>query len=291
MTQDMIILGFDRIIEQLKSYAVSSQGRQKLDALAPIMNESLCRARMEETTAALAVLQGAGSPPLSMMTGLEEALAEALRGGMLLPAQLAGAAVFAASVGRLARYLRQAAAFSAGIASWSTALPDLRDLQAEIESAIHEDSILDEASPTLRDLRRSREFREQAIREKLNHVLQHHREKLADGYITQRGGHFVLPVQRRWQGQFPGRVLDASAKGGTVFMEPNAVASLQAELDAVLLQIDTEERRILWSLSDRLAAREEDIRRCMETMAELDALFARARLSEAMHARPVTLTA
>ena len=57
MTQDMITLGFDRIIEQLQAQAVSQAARRKLAETEPILNEGLCKARMEETTAALRVME------------------------------------------------------------------------------------------------------------------------------------------------------------------------------------------------------------------------------------------
>ena len=63
MTQDMISLGFDQIIEQLKDQAVSRAARRILAETAPLMSEGLCRARMEETTAARRVMESAGTPP------------------------------------------------------------------------------------------------------------------------------------------------------------------------------------------------------------------------------------
>ena len=63
MTQDMLSLGFDQIIRQLQEMAVSGSARRMLDDTEPILNESLCRARMEETTAARRVMENAGTPP------------------------------------------------------------------------------------------------------------------------------------------------------------------------------------------------------------------------------------
>ena len=246
MTQDMLSLGFDQIIEQLKDQAVSQAARRLLSDTVPIMNEGLCRARMEETTAARRVMENAGTPPLAETDGTEIGLTEALQGGMLLPAQLSSVARFCAAVRRLSRYLQGVQVFSAAIASWYTELPDLGMLEDEICRSVREDAVLDDASPALRNLRRLREHTEQSIRDKLNQLILHHKKELADSYITQRSGTFVLPVQKRYQSQFPGRVVDASAKGSTVFMEPSAVQALRQELDQLLLDIDTEERRILW---------------------------------------------
>ena len=65
MTQDMLSLGFDHIIEQLQEMAVSQSARRILGNTEPILNESLCRARMEETTAARRVMENTGAPPLT----------------------------------------------------------------------------------------------------------------------------------------------------------------------------------------------------------------------------------
>ena len=291
MTQDMITLGFDRIIRQLQEQAVSQAARERLAETEPILNESLCTARMEETTAARKVIENTGTPPLTETDGPEAGLIQAAQGGMLLPAQLGSIARFCATIRRMRRYLQNAQIHSAGIASWHTELPELDGLEEEIERSIREDAVLDDASPVLRNLRRLREHTEQAIREKLNQILLHHKKELADNYITQRGGFYVIPVQKRWQNTFPGRAIDTSAKGSTVFMEPTAVQALRQALEELLIGIDTEERRILWELSGRVADEESALHDALRVMTDLDVLFARAKLSLEMGAHPPRLTA
>lgn len=291
MTQDMISLGFDHIIEQLQEMAVSRSARRILGNTEPILNESLCRARMEETTAARYVMENTGTPPLTETETTQTGLAAALQGGMLSPADLSSVARFCAAVRRLRRYLQGAAPYSAAVASWHTELPELDLLEEDISRSVREDAVLDDASPVLRDLRRRREHTEQGIREKLNQLIFHHKKELADAYFTQRGGTYVLPVQKRFQSQFPGRVVEVSGKGSTVFMEPSAVRSLRLELDSLLMDIDTEERRVLWELSDRVAADAQQLEDAVRVMTDLDVLFARSKLSLEMNARPAEITA
>ncbi len=291
MTQDMLSLGFDQIIRQLQNMAVSLSARRILGDTEPILNESLCRARMEETTAARRVMENTGTPPLTETENIQTGLAAALQGGMLSPADLCSVARFCAAIRRLRRYLRGAAPYSASIASWHTELPGLDLLEEDISRSVREDSVLDDASPALRDLRRRQEYLELGIREKLNQLILHHKKELADTYITRRGGTFVLPVQKRYQNQFPGRVIDTSGKGSTIFMEPSAVRSMRLDLDQLLIDLDAEERRILWELSDRVAAEAEPLKNAVRVMTSLDVIFARAKLSLEMHARPVEITA
>ena len=100
----------------------------------------------------------------------------------------------------------------------------------------------------------------------------------------------MLPVQKKYQSTFGGTAVDVSAKGTTVFMEPASIAPLRMELESTLLLLDQEERRILYALSDRAAQEEAAIRRGMRTMTDLDVLFAKAKLSQQMDARPAQLT-
>ena len=290
MTQDMLSLGFDQIIEQLQEMAVSRSARRILGNTEPILNESLCRARMEETTAARRVMESVGTPPLTESETTQAGLAASLQGSMLSPADLCSVARFCAAIRRLRRYLRNAAPFSAAITSWHAELPDLDLLEEDISRSVREDAVLDDASPALRDLRRRREHTEQGIREKLNQLIFHHKKELADTYITQRGGTYVLPVQKRFQGQFPGRIVEVSGKGSTVFMEPSAVRSMRMELEQLLVDTDTEERRILWELSDRVAAEAQPLEDSIRVMTDLDVIFARAKLSLEMNARPAEIT-
>ena len=291
MTQDMITLGFDRIIQQLQDQAVSLAARRKLAETEPILREGLCKARMEETTAARCVMENAGTPPLTDTEGTETGLIQAAQGGMLLPAQLSFIARFCSTIQRLRRYLQNAQIYSAGIASWHTELPDLNELQNEIERSVREDTVLDDASSALKNMRRQREYTERSIREKLSQIILHHKKELADSYITQRNGIYVVPVQKKFLSAFPGTAVDTSAKGNTVFMEPSAVRTLRQELETLQIAIETEERRILWELSDRVACEETALRDALRVMTELDVLFARAKLSMEMDARPAQLTA
>ena len=291
MTQDMITLGFDQIIQQLQNQAVSQAARQELAETEPIFHEGLCRSRMEETTAARRVMENAGTPPLTNTEETENGLTQATQGGMLLPVQLTFIARFCSAVQRLRRYLQNAQIYSAGIASWYTELPDLYELQNKIEHSVREDVILDDASPALKNMHRQREHTERSIREKLSQIILRHKNVLADNYITQRNGIYVVPVQKKYQSTFPGAAVDTSAKGGTVFMEPSVVRELRQELETLRMHIDTEERRILWELSDQVASEEIALRDALRIMTELDVLFARAKLSLEMKAQPVQLTA
>ncbi|MCE5343882.1 MAG: DNA mismatch repair protein MutS [Eubacteriales bacterium] len=283
------MLEFPAVLAMLKECAVTEAAKQEIDELCPILNEAVCCSRMAETTAARQTLDTYGSPPLVRMKGLAEAVSQSEIGSMLAPEQLTGVAQFASACKRMIAYLLKSAAQYPEIASYMHGLEKLEDLQAEIERCVGEDRVYDEASSLLRDLRRKILFFEGKIKEKLNQILQSQKKLLADGYITRRGGHYVVPVQSRYQSQFDGRVIDTSSTGATVFMEPKAITTLQAELSALMVDEDAETRRILYTLSALVAEHAQRIRRNQKTIEKLDFLFAKAKLSAAMGANAVHL--
>ena len=282
-------LEFSTILEKLQEHAVSDRAKAIVGALTPSLSEAACVQKMAETTAARGVLDACGSPPLAMMKNLDEILTLSQIGAMLVPEQLNHVAQFATACRRMTAYLLRGGVQNAEMAYYGRSLIPLAELQTDIEARVGEDGVLDHASPELHNLRRKKEYLEAKIKEKLNQILQSRKQYLADGYITTRNGHYVLPVQRRYQNQFGGTVIDTSATGNTVFMEPGAVAELQAEIGILVIEEDAEVRRILYTLSAQVAQHAETVHRNMEVMETLDVLFAKAKLSAAMKAAPSKL--
>ena len=280
-------LGFDSIIDKLKSYTVSDGAAAEFDALAPILDEAVCRRKMAETTAARRLYDVLGAPPLAAMRGLGDLLELSQTGAMLVPEQLTALAKFAGACRRMGAYLRRGEAVDAAVASYGRSLCDLSEVQSEIERCVGEDRVHDEASPRLRDVRRRLEHTEGQIKEKLSDVLRTRKQYLADSYISMRGGHYVLPVQRRFQSQFGGTAIEVSGKGSVVFMEPAAVEKLQAQRAELLVEEDGEERSVLYTLTALVSDEAPHFSANREAMEVLDVLFAKARLSAALDAGPV----
>ncbi|MEA4897253.1 MAG: DNA mismatch repair protein MutS [Christensenellaceae bacterium] len=289
MNQHYAALEFYAIIDKLKEHALSQRAKDKLDGLTPYLSEDICVRKMAETTAARGLLDQLGSPPLSLMTGLDEAVALAEAGGMLIPEQLGDVARFAESCKRMAAWLKRGEASGEELALYGRSIENLSPLRSEIERCVAGEALCDDASPALRHIRRKAEHVEAQIKEKLSHILQSRKQYLSDGYITMRQGRYVLPVQRKYQGQFGGTVIEASGKGSTVFMEPSAIAKLSQDMGALALEEDAEVRRILYTLAALVAESAGAIRRNMEAMEVLDVLFAKAKLSAAMKAVPVAI--
>ena len=289
MNNHYFALEFNIIIDKLKEHALSQNAKDALATLSPYLNEDMCVRKMAETTSAKNLLDMVGTPPLPIMDNLDEIITLADADGMLIPEQLQSLARFAGSCKRMATYLSKGKTTEEAVAMYGQSIESLESLQTEIELCIKDNKLCDDASSNLRHIRRKKDHVEAQIKEKLNHILKSRKQYLADGYITVRQGRHVLPVQRKFQAQFGGTVVEVSGKGSTVFMEPTAIAKAQAELTVLRIEEDAEERRILYTLTAAVAGYSPLLRRNMEAMEILDVLFAKAKLSASMKAVPVEI--
>lgn len=283
-------IGFYEIIDKLKENALSDGARDIIDEIQPFLNEDICCRRLAQTTCARKMLDIQGNPPLPPMKGLLETLTLADAGAMLLPEQLLSAAQFSVACRRMTAYLKRGESVEGGIGLYGRAIEDIGDMQAEIERCVSFDGVNDDATPALRGIRRDIERNRQQIKEKLEHILQSRKQYLADGYISVRAGKYVLPVQRKFQNQFGGRVIELSSKGSTVFMQPDSIEKLQNEADRLSAEDELEAERILYSLTVTVSENADRIRRNIKTLEELDFLFAKAKLSVAMNGREAAIT-
>ena len=93
------------------------------------------------------------------------------------------------------------------------------------------------------------------------------------------GHHYVLPVAKDHRGEMQGSVLRTSASNETVYVEPTAIGEQSAQLSFLRAREAKEVRRILRWLSAQVGMVAESLLGTLETMAELDLIHARARLS------------
>src|SRR5260370_9908254 len=102
------------------------------------------------------------------------------------------------------------------------------------------------------------------------------------------GHHYVLPTAKEDGGEIQGSVHRTSASNETVFVEPQAIAEQSAQLSYLRALELKEIRRILRWLSAQVGQGSESLLGTIETLAELDLIFARGRYSLHFRMRPPT---
>jgi DNA mismatch repair protein MutS2 len=101
---------------------------------------------------------------------------------------------------------------------------------------ISEDEMADAASPELKNVRRSIQRQNEAIRTKMNQILNSadNRTILQDALVTMRQGRYVVPVKQEHKTRFPGIVHDQSSTGATLFIEPQAIVNLNNSVNQLV---------------------------------------------------------
>ena len=158
------------------------------------------------------------------------------------------------------------------LTSMFDALEPLTGLSTEIRHCIlSEEEISDDASPALKQIRRSMKFSNDKIHTQLNAIVNGSaRTYLQDAVVTMRGGRYCIPVKAEYKGQVPGMIHDQSSSGSTLFVEPMAIVKLNNELRELELKEAAEIEVILSTLSALAAQHQETLRYNLENMVELD---------------------
>lgn len=227
------MLEFDKIRELLKEGASTERARERIDALVPILDQERAEAAIEETTEARKVLDSLGTPPSGSTQEVREIAQEAELGSLLGAQQLDQIRQFAVLCMRLSRYLGKCRDIAPGIAGYGAGIQDLSPLQEEIERCIRGGRVDDYASRTLHTVRRHMEQLKDQIRLKLENMLRSSRSIFSESFVSNRNGHYTLPVKKEHKNKVPGTVIDASSTGATVFIEPSAISRLREELDFI----------------------------------------------------------
>lgn len=166
------------------------------------------------------------------------------------------------------------------------ALEPLTPLSTRIRSCIlSEDEIADDASSTLKQIRRSMKQAGDRIHSQLSSLLNGSmRTYLQDAVITMRNGRYCVPVKAEYRGQVPGMIHDQSSTGSTIFIEPMSIVKLNNDIRELENKEQAEIEVILANLSMEAAGYMDTIRYNLENMVELDFIFARASLAMEMNA-------
>jgi len=281
-------LEYKKIIAQLKREMGSAASAKLADELTPLTSEKIIKEELRSTTEAVDLIVRKGPLPTGGLYDIREALLLAKKGGSLTMRQLL-------EVQNVLGISSEVVAFM-----HDDALPELKyigemvdliveftALEKEISRCIlTEDEMADNASPKLKDIRRSIHQQNLAIKNKLSRIITSSSNKtyLQDAIVTMRDGRYVIPVKQEYRSFFPGMVHDQSKGGATLFIEPQGVVELNNKLRELEVEEQLEIARILAELSSRVAEHYREIRSNLELLIKLDFIMAKGKLSCKMHA-------
>jgi DNA mismatch repair protein MutS2 len=278
-------LEFNVIREMLAQKTSFAGGLDKALHLLPQDTLQVVNQRLDETGEGMEVLR-LGEPSYFEGLGLlQKQMAKARAGGMLLPTELRE--VYAnLRAARLASRDVDPKKFPQ-LGSLTRRLTENPELEKNIDKAISPDGeVNDNASPALREIRKKISTFRHRVKDYLQDFIRSAdtQKYLQDALVTDRDGRYVIPVKQEYRSDVKGIIHDESASGATVFIEPLAVVEYNNRIRSLQSEEKREVERILRELTRRVAVFTTEIEENEAVLAELDLIFARARLAYNMDA-------
>lgn len=281
-------LEYNKIIEQLTACATSSQGKRLCQALLPQDDIVTIERMQEETQDALSRIYQKGSLSFAGVKDIRGSLKRLEIGGTLGTGELLAICSLLENTNRAKSYARKEDEEKApdSLDGMFEQLQPLTPLANEIRRCIlSEEEIADEASPGLKQIRRSMKNTNDRIHTELNSFVSgNSRSYLQDAVVTMRNGRYCIPVKAEYKGQVPGMIHDQSSTGSTLFVEPMAIVKLNNDIRELELKEQAEIEIILSTLSASAGEYLEVLLDNMKLLVELDFIFARASLAKQQNA-------
>ena len=278
------ILEFNKIVAQLKDYAISEPGKERIGEIKPEKDYFVVSTLLKETEDGVNYIRRRGLPSIDGIHNIKNSLRRGELGGSLNPGEL----IRICDNMKVARRLREhvhAEEIHTGDNTLEILIQNLyqnKRLEERINSVVlSEEEISDFASPALGGIRRQISSLQGNVKDKLNHLIRSskYQKFIQDSVVTMRGERYVIPVKQEHRSDFPGLIHDASASGATIFVEPLAVVELNNSIKQAQIKEALEIERILKELTEEVVAVSEGLRANIELLTQIDFLFAKARFA------------
>ncbi len=285
LERSLKILEYDRILRTIRDFAVSPIAKERALALRPMTDKTQIEHELDRTEEAFNVLMKNSAFHIGSVPDVSEAISLSKIGAPL-------SMVMLLNVAKAARTMRMVKSSIKNMQNDKFHTPILvekiefigkfKKLEEDIFAAIiSEDEMSDNASPALARIRRSIESKKDTIRKKLEDMISSDdmNKFLQDNLVTLRGDRFVIPVKSEHKSKVAGLVHDKSRGGGTFYIEPEIVVSLNNDLKSLYIDEREEIERIIRVLSAEVAEVVEELDSSYDVLCDIDFIFAKAKLA------------
>ena len=280
-------LEYNRILDIIANYCSTYIGQNCVSHMIPSNDKDLVKRMLDETSSAQTLLFRKGEPPMSNITNIEIWIKNLKSYNTLSAKALLDVAHVLQTSRLLHDYFFTDEAFDLShfsiLENYFSMLYCNQKIENNIlNSIIDENTIADDASNTLSSLRRNKRKLEQDIRDKLSNFIHSssYSKYLMDSIVTIRNDRFVIPVKEEFKDNISGAILDISASGATVYIEPSSIFELNNKINGIKAEEAIEIEKILKNLSLSLFPIADNIKTSLETIGNIDFIFARAKYSK-----------
>lgn len=277
------VLEFDKILNSAAIFCHCEFSRSQIKILRPATSLSEARSLQDETREAYLLFNKYLSKPMSAFDDCLETIKKASLGITISIPELL----------KIARILKVSRIAKNTISETGEDITVLKKISAQLftdertetqilTSVLDENTLSDNASRELADIRRKIQRQKNLLNEKLNSYTKSNNsisKYLRDNFVTVRNGRYVLPIKSEYRSYVSGLMHDQSASGGTVFIEPFEIVELNNTLKTFEAEENAETERILAEFTSLIANYRQELTYNQEILARLDVIFAKTEYS------------
>ncbi|WP_419182782.1 endonuclease MutS2 [Metabacillus fastidiosus] len=280
--QTIEVLQFTDVKEEIASYTVSEMAKKEILSLHPTTNKKQIEAWMNEVDEAGKILEITSSVPIHGLKGIERLLKSFNKGVVLNAAQLIELYDLLVCMDKIKRFMKDKEYNAPIITTYAASFHNLDKLAEEIIRSIRNGKIDDYASKELLKIRKQITILEERIKSKVDHLLKSSKysKYIQENIVSMRSNRYVIPVKKEYRKNVKGTVLDTSASGSTVYIEPEEIGMIQDEIYILKMQEEAEEQMILSVLTGLVEQHEYEIKLAADIMIRYDVIFAKAKYSK-----------
>lgn len=283
MKKNHITLELNKIIDILKSYIRLEDNLALLDDIVLSNDLDEINKMLDETDEATKIIQRMGRFEILFKSNINYICLKADKGLTLSIDEFLEVGKYLDTVKNLVIYnqsLLNANIDNNYLNSYVSNLIYSKSLNLRIKEVINNfGEILDDASPTLKSLRKQIVDAEKSVTVKLNEIISKNASKLTQTIVTMRNDRYVIPVKNDFKNAIKGFIHDVSSSGETVFIEPIAIFEINNKVNSLKEEERKEIARILLELSVMVSEHMDEIDISYNILLLLDMIFSKAEVS------------
>ena len=277
-------LQYNELMTKVERFCISGFGRRLLRQQRPTSHMATVKKRLQETSEARAILDATSHVPFIGVSDMETIIGKLQRGIQLEATELEAVAEFLRGARKLKRFMLEHEFFAPLLSAYAAGMGEWRTFEEDITQSIRAGQVVDEASKELKRIRKQVDILEGRIEERLTKFLKSaaNREMIQDGFVTKKQDRFTIPIKASYKHKVAGTIVDTSNRGTTVFIEPEAIAKLNAELVVKRTEEAVEVYQVLATLTGAVTEVLPDIESTLDVIAQYDMVFAKGKYSQSI---------
>jgi DNA mismatch repair protein MutS2 len=277
-------IGFDQIRERLTANCLCPLGVEEVNAIGFIRNKAEIETLLNQNLEFKSILEKSEAYPDQHFNDPREFLAMAsIEGSHLTTEVIVSIRNSLVTISDWAAFLTKRKEMYPNLFALTTVVTVPSSLIKFIDSKIGEDGkIKDNATPDLSRIRKKIASEQARVRKTIESVLRSAQENnlIAPGtQLSFREGRVVIPVSTEHKRRIKGFIIDESATGQTVFIEPAEVMESNNEIRDLQHEEKREEIRILKEITTQIRGNLESLNKCYLFLGKIDLNRAKAKVA------------